>query len=241
MIDVAEIRRAAISLAVIASFLAVVTSADAATLTQTPPAQVTDGAGPFTWSFVSDGTHAYSWVAYRLSTETGWHRCVANGMVTIENLPVGTYSIEITNDVDLEDWAARGLGNSFDAQACHMSPPPDSPYARRISNFSVITPAVVATPTTPGTSPTLPVTPPTVPVTSPAGAGPGSSSNGGPSAACRTAKQTAHNIRAGFLQALRRAASEAPSSKRRFWRGVAEHRRESLDRQLRTAKRQCAK
>jgi hypothetical protein len=236
-------RVARIGVAVVALFLAVATSAAGANFTQTPPAQTTDGAGPFTWSFVSDGTHAYSWVAYKLSTETEWHRCVANGAVTIENLPVGTYSIEITNDVDLEDWAARGLGNSLDAQACHMSPPPDSPYARRISSFSVITPTVVTTPTTPGASPTSPVTAPTVPVTSPtspASAGPGSSANGGPSAACRTAKQTAHNIRGRYLQALRRAASEASSSKRRFWRGVAGHRRESLERQLKTAKKQCA-
>lgn len=228
-----------IGLVVVAVFLAVATSAAGAIFTQAPPAQTTDGAGPFTWTFVSDGEHAYSWVAYKLSTESDWHRCVAKGVVTIEDLPVGTYSIEISNDVDLEDWAARGLGNSLDAQACHMSPPPDSPYARRVSSFSVIAPTVITPPTTPVTVPTSPTTSPTTPSTSAPESSSPPSTVGGISAACRTARQTVRNIRGRYMEALRRAAAETSSSQRRFWRGVADHRRKSLEREMKAAKKRC--
>jgi hypothetical protein len=219
--------------------LALAAQAAAATFTMTPVPQTTNGAGPFTWSFVSNGNQAYSWVAYKLSTEAYWHRCVPNGVVTLENLPIGTYSIEVTDDVDLEDWAARGLGNSLDAQACHMSPPPESPYVRRISSFSVIAPPIVTSPTTPttptGGSQPGPTTPP------PATSQPPSSgaSQPGSDRACTTARQTERNVRARWRQAVHRTAAESTPAKKRFWRGIAGKRRAALEREEGAVSRLC--
>jgi hypothetical protein len=137
-------------------------SASAATFTLTPSPTTTNGAGPFTWSFHADAEpgSAYSWLAYKLSTEPYWHRCTQKEVVTIENLPIGTYSLEISDDINLDNFNSRGLYNSGFTQPCKESPPPESTFARRISTFSVIAPPalpVITPPTTPTTTPATPV------------------------------------------------------------------------------------
>lgn len=139
-------------------------NAGAASFTSAPPATTTNGAGPFTWSFRSDAQpeSAYSWVAYKLSTESSWHRCTPTEVVSLEDLPVGTYSIEISDDLNSWNWAGRGLGATAN-QECHEAEPPPG-FIRRASSFSVIAPPPVVTPP-PTVAPSQPTT--TAPTTTP--------------------------------------------------------------------------
>lgn len=73
------------------------------------------GVGPFDWSFQSTSNpNGYTgWVGYKLSTESTWHRCLGQSShVELRNLPDGTYSVEIADDVNVEYLAANGTSNS---------------------------------------------------------------------------------------------------------------------------------
>src|SRR5690348_12907696 len=75
---------------------AFVGSARAASLTAHPPQYVKPSAGPFTWTFAPSAPGAP--VAWKLSSETAWHRCTNDTSATFTTLPEGTYSFSIADD-----------------------------------------------------------------------------------------------------------------------------------------------
>jgi hypothetical protein len=109
MILASATRRRGLVLAVLLSsaILSSATVARAAEFTLTPgQSAFSSGAGPFDWSFAS-GTGG---VGYRLSSETRWHRCLLGSPhVELSGLPDGQYSIEIADDLNLDNLADSGL------------------------------------------------------------------------------------------------------------------------------------
>lgn len=77
--------------------------APAAFFTSAPPQTVTEGEGPYTWAFESDAPGTmWGNVTWKLSTESEWHTCGGPaGVVTLEGLGIGTYWVEIADEVDL--------------------------------------------------------------------------------------------------------------------------------------------
>lgn len=75
-----------------------------------PPTYVRSGAGSFEWQFRSSspGTSTGSF-AYRLSTESVWHRCANDNPPRLSDLPEGAYSVTIADDISLDWYNARGL------------------------------------------------------------------------------------------------------------------------------------
>jgi hypothetical protein len=75
-------------------------TAQAAHFTALPQALfVQSGAGPFEWTFASDDpADPAGPVAYKLSTEEAWHRCVADGAASLSDLPEGRYTVTIADD-----------------------------------------------------------------------------------------------------------------------------------------------
>src|SRR3954447_23410242 len=71
-------------------------SAQAATVTSHPPQYVKPSAGPFTWTFGPSVAGAP--VAWKLSTETAWHRCTTDTSATFATLPEGRYSFSVADD-----------------------------------------------------------------------------------------------------------------------------------------------
>jgi hypothetical protein len=71
-------------------------AAQAATVTSHPPQYVQPSAGPFTWTFAPSVADAP--VAWKLSSETAWHRCTTDTSATFATLPEGTYSISVADD-----------------------------------------------------------------------------------------------------------------------------------------------
>ena len=103
-------------------------AAQAAEFTSTPGASVfSSGAGPFGWGFASSSSASgeMGWVGYKLSTETAWHRCLQYGSAMLANLPDGTYTIEIADDVNVNYLNSHGLLESG-FNTCGDGNPPDS-------------------------------------------------------------------------------------------------------------------
>ena len=77
--------------------------ASAAVFTTTPPATMVEGTGPITWAFESDAPGTmWGNVTWKVSTEPEWHMCGGpNGGVTLDGPGVGTYWVEIADEVDL--------------------------------------------------------------------------------------------------------------------------------------------
>ena len=98
-------------------------AADAAYFIAQPATYVTSGAGPFEWQFRSStpGTSTGS-MAYRLSTETVWHRCAKDYPARLSDLAEGAYSVTIADDIDLDWYSARGLLYSSFTQPCWDNP-----------------------------------------------------------------------------------------------------------------------
>jgi hypothetical protein len=71
-------------------------AARAATVTAHPPAYAKPSAGPFTWTFAPSGADAP--VAWKLSSETAWHRCTTDTSATFATLPEGRYAISVADD-----------------------------------------------------------------------------------------------------------------------------------------------
>ena len=65
------------------------------------------------------------WVGYKLSTETAWHRCLQYGSAMLANLPDGTYTIEIADDVNVNYLNSHGLLESG-LNTCGNGNAPDS-------------------------------------------------------------------------------------------------------------------
>jgi hypothetical protein len=87
--------------------LALPASVGAAVFTSKPyDSEVTTSSGPFSWTFASSehpdpvfGTvPVLSGVAYKLSTESTWHRCLQDGYAGLSQVPPGTYTITIADD-----------------------------------------------------------------------------------------------------------------------------------------------
>jgi hypothetical protein len=98
--------------------------ATAATFQQMPATYNRSGVGPFTYFFRSTTPESHSWVAWKFSAEEFWHRCQRPSDVSFSNLPDGRYSIEITDDVNSDWYAARGQGSSGHTAPCRADPPP---------------------------------------------------------------------------------------------------------------------
>jgi hypothetical protein len=89
------------------------------------------GAGRISWTFESSEPryHKYGFVAYRLSSEPGWHRCLKYGEAVLENVPPGKYRIEIANDLSMSWIAEHGLLESGLVGECSDSDSPGTPVA----------------------------------------------------------------------------------------------------------------
>jgi hypothetical protein len=86
------------SLLVLAVALLAPATAQAAHFDAPPPTYNTTGV-PITFPLAADGHSVSSGVAYKLSTETAWHRCLAPGPVTITP-PAGDYTLQIADDTN---------------------------------------------------------------------------------------------------------------------------------------------
>jgi PKD domain len=96
--------------------LVFVSAARGAVFTLTPAeSPFSSGAGPFYWSMKSSSApdSETGWVGYKLSTESTWHRCLGpTATVSLNGLADRTYMVEIADDVNEDNLAARGLFNS---------------------------------------------------------------------------------------------------------------------------------
>jgi hypothetical protein len=94
-----DARRGKLAAAVAAATMGVAAfagSAQAATVTSQPPPYAKPSAGPFTWTFAPSVAGAP--VAWKLSSETAWHRCTTDTSATFASLPEGRYSISVADD-----------------------------------------------------------------------------------------------------------------------------------------------
>jgi hypothetical protein len=92
-------RRGKIAAALVAAsvcVLGVASAAQAATITAYPPAYAKPGTGPFTWTFAPSVPDTP--VAWKLSSETAWHRCTTDTSATFASLPEGRYSLSVMDD-----------------------------------------------------------------------------------------------------------------------------------------------
>jgi PKD repeat protein len=123
-------------------------SAQAAEFTNTPGESVfASGVGPFAWGFQSSESASgeNGWVAYKLSTETTWHRCLQYGSAMLASLPDGTYTIEIADDLNVDWLNSHGLLESgFDTCGDASAAPAGTPSFDTITIDS--TPPSVGTP-----------------------------------------------------------------------------------------------
>src|SRR5262245_60968904 len=71
-------------------------TASAATFTTQPAPYLKPGAGPLTWTF-APATPGDP-LAWRLSTETAWHRCTTDGTATFAGLPEGRYQLLVAEE-----------------------------------------------------------------------------------------------------------------------------------------------
>lgn len=126
----------------VAAGLALPASAGAAQFTTTPynGQAFTSGTGPFGWSFQSGQSQngEYGWVAYKLSTESSWHRCLRYANVQLAGLSPGTYSIQIGDDLNMDWLSSHGLLESGQ-NTCGIDEPP--PSAVSMDSFAVVPPA----------------------------------------------------------------------------------------------------
>src|SRR4051812_9934357 len=110
------------------SLAATAPAAHAAYLIGHPPTYVQSGAGPFEWQIrTSSAGTSTGGVAYKLSTESVWHRCNKDLPPRLSNLPDGAYSITIADDISLDWYNARGLLFSGFTQPCWDSPTTSAP------------------------------------------------------------------------------------------------------------------
>jgi hypothetical protein len=153
-----------LALAVVA-VLALPASASAASFDTTPPATSPSGTTSFPFTIRSTGGSGDNgWVAYKLPTETGWHRCQHPNPVSFSlgALADGTYTVYIADDINVDWWAAQGQLYSGHTAGCSTQ---DAP-ATQVSSFTFTVAAPVVTPPSPQSpvpTPPAPVVTPTVP------------------------------------------------------------------------------
>lgn len=104
-------------------------TAGAASFDSTPPTDNQSGAGPFNFAARSGGGDGENgWLAYKLPTEPGWHRCQHPNPVqfSMSNLPDGKYTVQIADDINKDYWAARGQLYSGHTTGCDTTDPPST-------------------------------------------------------------------------------------------------------------------
>ncbi|MDA0161288.1 PKD domain-containing protein [Solirubrobacter ginsenosidimutans] len=100
-----------------------VSAADAAYPIAHPPTYVQSGAGVFEWQIrTSSAGSSTGAVAYKLSTESVWHRCNKDLPARLSDIPEGAYSITFADDISLDWYNARGLLFSGFTQPCWDNP-----------------------------------------------------------------------------------------------------------------------
>jgi hypothetical protein len=107
-----SVMRRRLSLGALLALLATPATARAAHFDAPPPPYDTSGA-PISFTVSPDGQSAASGVAYKLSSDAGWHRCLAPGTITL-TLPAGDYTVQIADDTN-RAW--------FDQNEPHASTP----------------------------------------------------------------------------------------------------------------------
>lgn len=132
-------RRGTTAAALAAAFLCALGAAattQAASVTGQPPTYVKPTAGPLTWSFAPEVEGAP--VAWRLSSETDWHRCTTDTAATFATLPDGRYSMSVADDVP-------------GCSPANTTEPPTPVFTTRVAVVVDGTPPVVAPPAVTGT------------------------------------------------------------------------------------------
>jgi hypothetical protein len=124
-------------------------AASAASFTLRPDRSVySSGAGPFDWAIEPSSSSPYlSAVGYKLSTESTWHRCITGSyLLELKDVPDGTYSIDIADDINLI-YLGRLLGGlSSGSNTCGDSSRAPSSAISRDTIVIDSTPPVVAAP-----------------------------------------------------------------------------------------------
>jgi hypothetical protein len=119
--------------------LAFPAQAHAARFDQAPPTYNQTGA-PLTFVLHGDGNSASSGVAYKLSSETAWHRCLPlNSTITL-TLPAGDYTIQIADDSN-RAWFDQNLPQSQTPECSETTAPLGRPISSGV--FYVRNPPVV--------------------------------------------------------------------------------------------------
>jgi hypothetical protein len=104
------------------------TSADAgaARFEQAPPSDNAAGA-PVEFSLATDGLTVSSGVAYKLSNEASWHRCLAPGKVSV-SLPPGGYVLAIADDTS-RPWFDANVPASTTPECQETTAPRNEPVS----------------------------------------------------------------------------------------------------------------
>lgn len=96
-----------------------------------PNAPIYNQTGPVTLTLHSDGQSASSGVAYKLSTESAWHRCLSLNPTVTLTLPAGDYSLELADDISRQ-WFDENQP-SDPTPECQET---GAPKAQRVSTFT---------------------------------------------------------------------------------------------------------
>src|SRR4051812_27724113 len=96
--DTCRMSRRTVVAAVFTLALAAPGQAHAARFDQPPAAEVTAGT-PVSFTISPSGSSVSSGVAFKLSNEPSWRRCLAPGQHTV-TLPAGSYVVQIADDTN---------------------------------------------------------------------------------------------------------------------------------------------
>jgi hypothetical protein len=174
--------------AVVAFYLANVATSFGATFYQQPPSANPSGPANYDFMVHSDGGGGENGaVAYKLP-DGSWQRCQpSNTQFTMSNLPDGTYTVLIADDININYWAALGQLYSGHTAGCATTDPPATAvtgYTFAVGGQAAPTAPATPVPAAPITqNPAAPPKPPEAPTTSPV------------SAACSTARLTVASSR----------------------------------------------
>jgi hypothetical protein len=115
-----------LAMLIIIGLLAVIADAHAARFEQAPP-NTTPAGTPVTFTLATDGLTVSSGVAYKLSNEAGWHRCLAPGKVSV-SLPPGGYVLSIADDTS-RPWFDANLPASTTPECQETTAPRNEPVS----------------------------------------------------------------------------------------------------------------
>lgn len=143
---------------VVACFLANVAPSFGATFSQQPPATNPSGTATYPFQVRSDGGGgANGGIAYQVPGGD-WQRCKpTNTQFTMTNLPDGTYTVLIADDISLDYWAAMGQLYSGHTAPCDTTDPPATAITAYTFSVGTQTPPAPAPPTPAAPAPALPI------------------------------------------------------------------------------------